>query len=79
MTEIAICLLPLGVAAILRVVLGHLSTMAHLQARREGSLDRDEYKRGVHDGMLRAAKMLAELPATPSSYTNMIRAAVQDG
>jgi len=56
-TELAMCLLPLGVAAILWVVLGHRSTMAHLQARRDGSIG-NEYDRGVRDGLVEASEIL---------------------
>lgn len=77
MTEIAMCLLPLGVAAILQVVLGHRSAMEHLRARRDGSLDRDEYKRGVRDGILRAAKIIEANHASLTDV-NLLKAAADE-
>ncbi len=57
MTEIAMCLLPFGVAVILWVVFQHRSTMAHLKARRDGSIG-NEYDRGVRDGLHQAVEAL---------------------
>jgi len=74
MTEVAMSLLPLGVATILWVVLNHRSAMEHLRARRDGSLDRDEYRRGVRDGMLRAAKIIETNHASPKDV-NLLKAA----
>ncbi len=65
----------LGVALILWVVLNHRSTMEHLRARRDGSLDRSEYERGVRDGLLKAAKLVSSLDADQDDYVGMIKAA----
>lgn len=78
MTEIAMSLLPLGVAAILWVVLGHRSAMEHLRARRDGSLDRDEYRRGLRDGLLKAAKMVDSHAASQDSYVDMLKVAADE-
>lgn len=65
----------IGIVAILWIVFDHRSSMEHLRARRDGSLDRDEYHRGVKDGLLKAAKLVDSHVTGQSAYVGMIRAA----
>ncbi len=64
-----------GVAIILYIILDHRSTMEHLRARRDGSLDHDEYKHGYEDGLKKAANLIESVSASQGSYVDLITAA----